>query len=100
MKKRFWIGTVYSFTDWFTGGTQTMTVIANDGDYVTFKVRKVEVDGIHVVEEKYPINNNEYGEYILIYSYKGHNAIVSAYPSNYDIEKDVEKWKQDIINRS
>lgn len=89
----------YSFTDWFTGGQAVYEVVKNDGDMVVFRVKSHEVDGVHVRTERYPINHNTETEYVVLYKYKGHKAIIAAKDTIKAKEQDVEQWMEECIKK-
>ena len=95
----FRIGNEYSFTDWFTGGQAVYEVVKNDGNMVVFRVKSHEIDGVHVRTERYPINHNTETEYVVLYKYKGHKAIITAEDTIESKDQDVEQWMKKCIKK-
>lgn len=91
----FEVGSKYTNTCWFSGGSSEYTVVSRTENTVTFSQLANELDGVHNTELTYDVNVDENGiEYILLYEYHGHeNRIYSiSYEPCYDVIEDVASY--------
>ena len=79
--EEFIVGSKYSTTDWFTGGTHVYECVARTETSVTFKPVYHEQDGTHNLPmETHNIEiDYSYGEYIVLSTYKGEECRLYAF---------------------
>lgn len=77
--KKFKIDQTYTWTDWFTGGTTRFVVKSIENNTITMKAVRHELDGVHTMEESFPIETDENGnECILMTEYAGQKGYIYA----------------------
>ncbi len=80
---KFQVGVTYKNTCWFTGGTSFHTVVERTENTLVISEAHDEIDGFHVCEgtEVFEIHEEDGREYIVLYSYHGHeNRIYAGNP--------------------
>lgn len=75
---KFQIGDTFTWTDWFTGGLSTYTVIDRTEDTLFTECIDRELDGTHVRKEKFTLERDEKGEKILMCEYKCTKGYIEA----------------------
>ena len=63
-------GQVYQFSEWYTGGWQTLKVkdISDDHASIVFHIYDEEPDGTFERDESYEVHLDEEGEFVQVYS--------------------------------